>query len=180
MKIRQVVVVVATLTLGGVGASSPVRAQHGHHASPLLIDVVRNATDQFGDPSAAVAAGYAPFLGCVSGPQEGAMGIHYVNGALVGDGVLDPRHPEALMYEPRNGQLRLVGVEFIVLAQTWDAQNPAPSSLLGQVFHYNGSPNRYGIPAFYELHVWAVKDNPNGAFADWNPRVSCEAFKPEA
>ena len=29
-------------------------------------------------------------------------------------------------------------------------------------------------PAFYELHVWAWRDNPSGVFVDWNPRVSCE------
>jgi hypothetical protein len=29
-------------------------------------------------------------------------------------------------------------------------------------------------PAFYELHVWAWRDNPHGAFVDWNPAVSCE------
>ena len=44
----------------------------------------------------------------------------------------------------------------------------------GTAVHYNGSPNRYGIPAFYELHVWAARHNPNGVFADLNPRVSCE------
>jgi hypothetical protein len=152
----------------------PANAQEHRHAGGVLVDVVSRAIQQFTNPGAAVAAGYAPFLGCVSGPQEGAMGIHYVNGALVGDGELDAQRPEALMYEPRNGRLQLVGVEFIVLAEQWDAAHDAPPTLLGQVFHYNGSPNRYGIPAFYELHVWAARHNPNGAFADWNPRVSCE------
>jgi hypothetical protein len=41
---------------------------------------------------------------------------------------------------------------------------------------YNTSPNRYGLPAYYALHVWAWRDNPNGAFVDWNPHVSCEGF----
>jgi hypothetical protein len=45
--------------------------------------------------------------------------------------------------------------------------------LFGQTFHLVGSPNRYGIPAFYELHVWAWKYNPSGMFYEWNPRVSC-------
>jgi hypothetical protein len=36
-----------------------------------------------------------------------------------------------------------------------------------------GAPNRYGIDAFYELHVWAWRDNPNGSFVDWNPNVHC-------
>jgi hypothetical protein len=37
-----------------------------------------------------------------------------------------------------------------------------------------GSPNRYNLAPFFELHVWAWRDNPNGAFVDWNNRVSCE------
>src|SRR5712675_448966 len=63
---------------------------------------------------AASALGYDQFLGCVSGPDHGAMGVHYVNGPLVVDGLIDVSRPEALIYEPLNGRLRLVGVEFIV------------------------------------------------------------------
>ena len=37
-----------------------------------------------------------------------------------------------------------------------------------------GADNRYGIPAFYELHAWVWKDNPAGTFADYNPDVTCE------
>jgi hypothetical protein len=75
-----------------------------------------------------------------------------------------------------NGRLRLIGVEYITLGEAWDAANEGPPVLEGQLFHYAGSPNRYRIPAFYELHVWAWKENPNGTFADWNPRVSCDAY----
>jgi len=31
----------------------------------------------------ATGAGYSPALGCVSGPDHGAMGVHYVKGSLV-------------------------------------------------------------------------------------------------
>ncbi len=41
---------------------------------------------------------------------------------------------------------------------------------------YVASPNRYGLSAFYELHVWAWQSNPNGMFADFNPQVSCEEY----
>ena len=101
------------------------------------------------------------------------MGVHYVNGALVGDGQIDAGKPEALMYETRNGRLRLLGVEYIVMADAWHAAHTEPPTLGGQVFHFNGSPNRYALPAFYELHVWAWRDNPGGTFADWNTRVQC-------
>ena len=49
-----------------------------------------------------------------------------------------------------------------------------PPVLEGQLLQFVDSPNRFGLPAFYELHMWAWRDNPNGAFVDWNPRVSCE------
>ncbi len=120
-------------------------------------------------------AGYGPAFGCVSGPDHGAMGIHYINGPLVVDGQIDEAHPEALIYEPVGNRRRLVGVEYIVDAATWlAAHNGAPPMLEDQAFQFVNSPNRYGIPAFFELHVWAWRDNPNGAFVDWNNKVSCE------
>lgn len=157
----------ALAVIAQVGTASPRAA---------LVEEVRRATSRFSDVAAAGKAGYAPFLGCVSGPQEGAMGVHYVNDALVGDGVVDAQQPEALMYEAKDGRLRFVGVEYIVLAEAWNARHKTPPTLMGQVFHFTPSPNRYGIPAFYALHVWAWKHNPNGAFVDWNPKVSCEEF----
>jgi hypothetical protein len=100
-------------------------------SADTLVEEVRRATNAFHDVSAARAAGYAPFLGSVTGPQEGAMGIHFVNSNLVGDGLLDPRRPEALMYEPKDGQLRLVGVEYLVLADAWNSHNAEPPTLGG-------------------------------------------------
>ncbi len=154
-------------------------AQHAGHDGPsspsALIEIVRQATEPFRD-ARNVPAGYGPVLGCVSGPEEGAMGVHFVNPALLGNGILDAAQPEALIYELKNGVARLVGVEFIVFADAWH-QNHAPNDppvLEGQLLNFVESPNRFGLPAFYELHVWAWRDNPNGAFVDWNPRVSCE------
>jgi hypothetical protein len=149
-----------------------------HHSQPL-IDAVRAAipAEFTSIPADATAIGdYGKFAGCVSGPQEGAMGVHYVNGAYVGDGLIDVQRPEALVYEPRDGHLELVAVEFIVIASAWDAANAGPPALMGQVFQFNGTPNRYRLPAFYELHVWMGKPNPSGAFADWNPHVSCDSY----
>jgi hypothetical protein len=168
--------VAAALTTGagaerGHAQSAASHAAHSDDAN--LVQIVRDVTRPFLDVSNATAAGYAPFLGCVSGPQAGAMGVHYVNGTLVGDGQLDANRPEALMYEQKNGRLRLLGVEYIVMAAAWHANHTDPPTLGGQVFHYNASPNRYGLPAFYELHVWAWRDNPSGTFADWNERVTC-------
>ena len=141
-----------------------------------LPETVRQATAQFKDVHKAEAAGYALLHGCVSGPQDGAMGIHFANGGLVGDNALDAQHPEALLYEPKDGNLQLVGVEYVVIAEGWNAAHQTPPVLMGQLFNYVSTPNRYGLPAFYELHVWAWKSNPASVFADWNPRVSCADF----
>ena len=164
--------------LTGLVAAAPVlmegQESHDHPAPAKLVQIVREDTHQFIDVNAAGPAGYGPAFGCVSGPDHGAMGIHYVNGALVGDGAVDAEHPEALIYEPVGNKLRLVGVEFIVFADAWNAGHSAPPMLEGQAFQFVGSPNRYGLPAFYELHVWAWRENPNGAFVDWNNKVTCE------
>jgi hypothetical protein len=139
-----------------------------------LVEIVRNATAQYVDNvNAATAAGYSPALGCVSGPDHGAMGIHYVNGSLV-NGPIDPTHPQALIYEPQpNGQLKLVGVEFIILAGALPP-NSAPQ-VDGHLMVFVDGPNRYGLPPFFEMHVWAWRDNPQGPFVDWNNHVSCAA-----
>ncbi len=75
-----------------------------------LVKAVREATERFKDVTAAEAEGYALQFGCVTGPDVGAMGLHYVNGALVMDGELDATRPEIVIYEPLpNGKLQLVG-----------------------------------------------------------------------
>lgn len=146
-----------------------------HEGTSHFAETVRAATESFRNLALAEAAGYGLLHGCVSG-SGGAMGVHYVNGDLVGDPTLDATLPEVLMYEWRNGTPRLVGVEYVVLADAWNAGNAAPPVLGGQLFHYTGAPNRYGIPAFYSLHVWAWRHNPAGLFADWNPRISCAGY----
>jgi len=99
-------------------------SSHAEHAVPAkLVRDVRNATQQFLDVNNAGPAGYGPAFGCVSGPDHGAMGIHYVNGTLVGDGQIKLETPEALIYEPVGNARRLVGVEYIVDAATWLAAN---------------------------------------------------------
>lgn len=158
-------------------------AQYGsrHERSALarapLINKVRVATSRYQDVNIAIADGWVPATPCVSGPNAGAMGIHYVLPERVGDAVLRADQPEALIYEPLpGGRLRLVGVEFIVLADVWNTHNPAAQPALeGHLLNLVGEPNRYRLPAFYELHVWAWERNPNGAFADWNTVVSCDA-----
>jgi hypothetical protein len=145
-----------------------------------LIKKVRESTERFKDVAEAEREGYALSFGCVSGPDQGAMGLHFINMYLVGKGTIDPAKPQIILYEPTaDGSLKLTGADFLVDAQQWDADKthkPGPPELMGQLFHYFESPNRFGLKAFYTLHVWAWKDNPNGAFVNWHPAVSCKLF----
>jgi hypothetical protein len=38
-------------------------------------------------------------------------------------------------------------------------------------------PNRFGLPAFYMLHVWAWQDSPTRTFMNWHANVPCDAFR---
>jgi len=146
-------------------------------AANALVQIVREATGPFQSPER-LPRGFNLMFGCVSGGEFGAMGLHYVNLALVGDGLIEPSTPEIVLYEPTpDGGKVLTGADYLVLAADWDAKHPNdPPQLAGQLFHFFESPNRFGLPAFYTLHVWAWKDNPNGTFTNWNPTVSCDGF----
>ena len=142
-----------------------------------LVRIVRDATERFRDVSVAEGEGYGLLFGCVSGGDYGAMGLHYVNFPLVVDGKIDATTPEIVLYEATsNGRLRITGADYLVLASDWDKTHTSAPELNGQLFHYFEAPNRFGLPPFYTLHVWAWKDNPNGTFTNWNPSVSCDGF----
>jgi hypothetical protein len=152
---------------------------HSHGDNSPLIKKVHDATAKYQDINFPLhkEKGWAVATPCVSGPDAGAMGVHVVMGSRIADGTLDPTAPEALIYEPLpNGYFRLVGVEFIQLADDWAARNPngGVPAVDGNLMNLVGFPNRFGLPAFYELHVWAWEDNPKGNFSDWNTHVTCE------
>ncbi len=142
-----------------------------------LVQVVRTATERFKDVTVAEKEGYALQFGCVSGEDFGAMGLHYVNGNIVASGVLDATRPQIVIYEAQpDGTLKLIGADYLLIAGAWDATHSGPPELMGQFFHLFTSPNRFGLPAFYTLHVWAWKDNPKGTFVNWHSKVSCDSY----
>jgi hypothetical protein len=137
--------------------------------APLPADVqaLRASLEPYSSFALAKNAGYTTMLtDCMSNGDIGAMGIHYGNPAYI-DGVADPLHPEALIFEPGNdGSLSLVGVEFLVPFSAVPKTAPAPE-LFGQKFVVN---DVFGV---WALHVWTHRANPSGLFASWNPRVHC-------
>lgn len=175
------VVMLALLSIAPVIAAQDVHGAHSLSPKAVqftpLVEKVRAATSRFVDIGIAQSEGWVAGTPCVSGPNSGAMGVHFLLPIRLRDGVLNASEPEALIYEPMlGGGMRLVGVEYIVIASDWASLHPEGGTPVvdGHLTHYVGEPNRYGLPAFYELHVWAWENNPNGSFADWNTQVTCD------
>jgi hypothetical protein len=173
---RRASLIVLAVAAAGAAGTAVVHAS----SDDSQLRELRRVTARFHDVQAAQAAGYERFvdldgIACIANPGVGAMGVHYVNGALVGDPAIDALQPEALVYEPEGAGHghHLVAAEYLVVKEAWDAVNDAPPSLYGTTFDTVTSPNRYGLPDFYALHVWIGKHNPAGTFAMWNPNVDC-------
>jgi len=140
----------------------------------------RQATAAFQQLTKAKAAGYTLELkttpangakACIA-DAGGGMGIHMVNTKLL-DSAIALRSPEALVYEPRGGMLKLVALEYVVDRKAWhDAGNAKPPKLFGRTFALT-TKNPFGLKPFYALHAWVWKKNPAGWLQPWNPSVSC-------
>ena len=168
-KLLQIIV----LTTFAACADTPVTTGpdvEGLNASTLGSDVdaavvaMRQATARYHRLEVALADTFVLLHPCEVRPGEGAVGTVYVNFARLLDGVIDPTAPDALIYEPGpNGSTKLVGVEFAVLA----GAGQTPPTYLGNVFQLE---DEFGV---FALHAWVWKANPEGMFAESNPRVSC-------
>ncbi|UVK40328.1 hypothetical protein LHFGNBLO_001781 [Mesorhizobium sp. AR10] len=178
------------LALTGLACLAAAAAQAAE-PNKAEIDALKKSLAKYEDYTAAIRDLYLSTVGCVSytgekipGTMEypkGAMGIHFVNVPSIGPTV-DPMRPNVLIYEPVDGGLRLVGVEWLV-PLTPDTK--APPELFGQTFmgpmegHYPLIPREFH---HYDLHAW-FKDNPNGVFSPTNPNVTCDNYSfpmPEA
>lgn len=158
MRKLAVIAVAATLAL----TASPAM---GRGQSELA--EARQGTARFHKVAHAEAAGYGStldLLGCFESPTEGGMGLHYLNAGLL-DAEVDAAAPEALVYEMReDGELKLVGLEYLVPEELVDPDNPP--ELFGHHFH------PHGVLPFWILHVWIWRPNPSGMFSDFNPAVA--------
>lgn len=154
--------ILAVATLGAPGGQANLSA-------------VREATAAYHDIAVAEADGYVPFYICTDEEGVGAMGQHYANLELVGDPAIDPLRPEVLVYEPRiGGGYKLVAIEYVTFQADWHAAfGEDGPSVLGIDLKPVAAGNRYGLPDFYQRHVWLWKPNPLGLYNDWNSRVSC-------
>jgi hypothetical protein len=167
---RSTIAIAAACVVVGL-TSTTVSAGNGGRSD---VATARQATASLHSVAHAEAAGYASTLdslGCFENPGVGGMGLHYLRADLLDDEV-DVAEPEALVYEMRsNGDLKLVGHEYIVPVDAWtDAE---PPMLFGQEFH------QHPVLPLYVLHAWVWRPNPDGMFVDWNPKVrECPAGVP--
>ena len=170
-----------SVAIAAIAAVVPVGvtiADGGHDASLTSAQrkVIVEATKQFRDVDAALAAGYQPTEACVELPDGSAgMGLHYVNPAYVADGRIDPTMPEMLIYhEGRNGDLKLGAVEYFAVDADQDATTDADRpTLMGHAFEGPMEGHEPGMPVHYDLHAWVFTNNPDGVLAAFNPRVDC-------
>jgi len=180
------VTLVATLIAVAPTASRSLGAQaapQGRAANnSAAINAVRTALEKYKDPIAAVRDGYLSTLGCVDFPgggtehgsmeyKPGAMGVHFINMALVGP-KLDSTKPQVLLYEPVGDKLVLTGAEWFVPAEL---SKTAPTILGHQLMGpmEGHAPIMPAALHHWDLHVWLWKNNPNGMFSPTNSAVKC-------
>jgi len=174
---RKRVIGLAALVL--VVAGTAVGVALSATAANPAVAAARRATVKYQRLDVAISGRYDLLLdsnkiACIDLPGAGGMGIHFVNGDLVGDPAVIASKPEALVYAPqKNGRLKLAALEYVVIKSAWDETHSGPPSLFGHTFNLTLSPNRFGLPSFYSLHAWIWKANSAGMFTPWNPKVSC-------
>jgi hypothetical protein len=170
------------------------------------LTAIRRATERYRDVKAALADGYLrdPADMCATAAMEGqpawlgAMGIHFFRPDLLAITGTSPRvdgngthtdfmKPGVLIYEPESdGSLRLVAVENLVFEQAWrKAGHTSPPTFQGrEYYHMVDNPltpadEAHGFAPHYELHIWSERANPAGAYAEFNPKVTCRYHRPQ-
>ena len=193
----------AAASVSAFAIAIPLAAQELSREPTL--EQVRAATERFQDVKVAVAEGYVrdPVNICDTADMMGrpaslgAMGIHYFRPDLLGiSAPPNPRvdgngthtdflKPGILIYEPQaDGSLKLVAVENLVFQKSWHAAgNAKPPSFHGvQYDTMQDDPatkidEAHMFEPHYDRHVWLYRVNPNGMFAQFNPKVSCKEHK---
>ena len=138
--------------------SAPASAYMGADPTHKELTTARSATAKYHNVTQAEADGYINI-----GLYLPGEGYHFVNFGLI-DGIFEPEHPEVLLYiADEDGDLRLVGVEYLVPLSA----NP-PEGFSGDQDVWRSDTEGFGL---WELNAWIWLRNPEGIFADDNPRV---------
>lgn len=128
----------------------------------IEVDQVRAATAQYTDVNVATNEGFFDASGFVPN-----MGHHYVLPARM-DGTFELEKPEIMLYAPdSNGNMEFVAVEYAVPIEDLDNPGLPPEGFTGDLDTWEINPHL----SQWQLHVWLVKENPDGTFAPTNPEV---------
>jgi hypothetical protein len=140
---------------------------HGRHEEQVqrLAATLRRVTARYHNIAVAKHDHFVLLHDCETRLNDEPVGTVYVNLDRLTDGVINPEKPDALIYEPSPKGLKLVGVEFAIPFSLWT--QPNPPQLLGTTFQRE---DEFGV---FALHAWVWRRNPNGMFAETNPRVTC-------
>jgi hypothetical protein len=140
------------------------RARHEEQVQRLAA-TLRRVTARYHHIEVAKRDSFVLLHDCETRLNDEPVGTVYVNLSRLTDGVINPEKPDALIYEPSEKGLKLVGVEFAIPFTLWT--QPNPPQLLGTTFQRE---DEFGV---FALHAWVWRRNPNGMFAETNPRVTC-------
>src|SRR5262249_24446447 len=144
-------------------------AQRGHEEQvQRLAATLRRVKARYHNIEVAKRDTFVFLHDCETRLNNEPVGTVYVNLGRLTDGVIDPEKPDALIYEPSAKGLKLVGVEFAIPFTQWP--QPNPPQLLGTTFQRE---DEFGV---FALHAWVWRRNPNGIFAETNPRVNCSSI----
>jgi hypothetical protein len=166
--IRRSLSVTAILAVLGCGIlatdATPTEAAPKDNFSPETrreLAEVRRATAKYNDLSKALADGYVDINVFI--PQ---MGFHFLRPAFL-DADFQHNKPELLVYaaDPYKNRLQLVAVEYAVPLNLSPDGPPEGFSGSSDMWHMN---EEFGL---WTLHVWLWLDNPDGMFAEFNPRL---------
>jgi hypothetical protein len=142
-----------------------------------FVAAARAATARYQEPSVALAAGYRRV-----GPDFPGMGEHWVNAALLVNGVRDVAHPPILEYALLEGRRTLIGITYAVLV-TNDVDLPTGFPVPAAAWHFHSGTLdeesfllsheglRHGVatgPRIAVLHAWVWLENPAGLFTTDN------------
>ncbi|RST31216.1 hypothetical protein HMF7854_10480 [Sphingomonas ginkgonis] len=178
-------------------SADPVGAAGGEPS----LEQVKAASERYRDVSVALKDGYVrdPANVCETAAMMGrpdslgAMGVHYFRPDLLGikrppdprvdgDGThTDFLKPGILIYEPQaDGSMQLVAVENLVFKKSWLAAHPSPPTFHGLGYDdmeddpKTALDEAHNFQPHFDRHVWLYRSNPNGVFAQFNPRVTCQ------
>jgi hypothetical protein len=120
----------------------------------------REATKKYRDLDKALADGYADVNVFV--PK---MGYHYLKAEIL-DTTFNHKRPELLVYANVRGKrgLQLVALEYAVPT---NLSATPPAGFTGDFDQWDRD-DAFGL---WTLHAWVWLQNPDGVFADFNPRL---------